>query len=349
MQTKELEARIQDGELVNEITGFLKERGYLVQDFLGEGTINIGMLVENSATGGLNVATFGLLVPFGVANIQSIKRAGYMDPQKFTKAKAVTDFLRYRKLPAIEFIDAGTLVIGGHLCAWGIQKLAEGVPLSRIWSEMTHSERMTISQKIVSIMAVMHELPAPKEAFPFNGSAEDWYRSCFDEILQDGVACHGFSAAEAIEISEAAEIAISMAHPRDTIGLIHGDLFQPNIFVDPDPRIQSITSIIDWETSLSGHTGYDQILTAWWLSGEHSGDREIFNQIISEFSNNTNVAGFDRATIDEAITLVDLLWHTNIIVACTMTRKTSEVPRWKERLKCIIGCIIGGKNYAQSC
>lgn len=168
-----------------------------------------------------------------------------------------------------------------------------------------------------------------------------WYNPTTNRIDLKETAKH-----DATRIMSAFRKIINIAQPNDAIGLIHGDLFPANIFVKEDGTEYKITNVIDWETATVGHTGYEQVLTAWWLAGEKGGNKEIFETIINSSTTKGNSKGFDQENLRSAVALADLFWHVNVIVSCTALGKMTNVPRWIRTLNEIISLVESNEPYA---
>lgn len=291
---QELQSVVQDETHALAMAVFLDERGLVPTRFFGGGEINTSLVVRD-ISGKQSVVTFGPPVHPSLMNLKSVVDAGYMDVGKFEKAMVVSNHLGLQGLPVVRFNGAGRLMVGESICAWGIQNLAVGIPLSSTWTEMSHDDKLRLSRSIGQFMAEVHSQEQVITS-QFQSSAGEWYKHRIRALTSDGIDHQMLATKEAEEIEKAVNLLLSQANPRDIMGLIHGDLFQPNIFFDPDQENMPITSVIDWETSIIGHTGYDQILTAWWLSGEHDGNRMVFDTIMDESSKSVQGGGFDSMT-----------------------------------------------------
>lgn len=311
--------------------------------YLSEGTINHGWLARNEQTATNQILVIGPAIEGNT--LLSTKDSGYLDTGKFTKAKKITDQLLDAGIPAIKFFAEGTGRSGNMVFSWGLEEVASGMPLSQVWDSLSDKERLILVEQVGAQMANYQQIKTVED-IKTPETSHSWYVNRMSELLIDGLNMAIFDQTEADRIMNAFQKILSISKPNDTIGLIHGDLFPANIFVEKNRGTYEITNIIDWETATIGHTGYEQVLTAWWLSGEKGGDKEIFEAIVNSSTARGNNKGFNDENLRSAVALVDLFWHVNVIVSCTALGKMINVPRWIKSLNEIISLIESNKPYA---
>lgn len=311
--------------------------------YLSEGTINHGWLVRDEQTRDPQILVIGPTVQTDV--LLSTQDSGYLDPNKFTKAKKITDQLLRAGIPAIKFFAEGVGKSGDLSFSWGLEEMAGGMPLSEIWEALPNEEQLALVEQVGAYMARYQQIKAV-EGIKTPENSQAWYLKRMTDLLTDGLNMEIFNQADATRIMNSFQKILNIAKPNDTIGLIHGDLFPANIFVEENNDAYKITNVIDWETATVGHTGYEQVLTAWWLSGEKGGSKEIFEAIINSSTTESDNQGFDQENLRSAVALVDLFWHVNVIVSCTALGKMTNVPRWIGTLNEIISLIESNEPYA---
>lgn len=311
--------------------------------YLSEGTINHGWLVRDEQTRNPQILVIGPAVETDV--LLSTLDSGYLDPNKFTKAKKITDQLLSAGIPAIKFFAEGVGKSGDLSFSWGLEEMAGGMPLSEIWDALPNEKQLALAKQVGTQMASYQGIKTV-EGIQSPENSQAWYLKRMTDLLTDGLIMEIFDQTDATRIMSAFRKIINIAQPNDAIGLIHGDLFPANIFVKEDGTEYKITNVIDWETATVGHTGYEQVLTAWWLAGEKGGNKEIFETIINSSTTKGNSKGFDQENLRSAVALADLFWHVNVIVSCTALGKMTNVPRWIRTLNEIISLVESNEPYA---
>jgi len=331
------------GRYDEEIRCLFKDHNLEPITHLGNGTINHAWLSKD-----LKSTSYKILVVGPVVNSEPLKSridSGYSDADKYIKAHEITDAIRLRDIPAIQFLDAGKISKSDISFAWGVQNEAKGTSLDKIWATLLSDDKMTIVEQIAEYVGNWHGINDIKSS-NFEGSAKEWYEKRMDDLICDAKTLHIFNQDESMKIGSAYKKLLNNTGINNTIGLIHGDLFQPNIFVNKEHGKYQVSNIIDWETAIIGHTGYEQILSAWWLAGEHEGNKEIFHNFVKSSSNNGAGYGFAREDTNKAIELVDMLWHVNVIVSCTALRKMTDIPRWLKNLDRFVSLIEQNGEYS---
>ena len=295
---------------------------------LGDGTINHAWLTTNLETGLKTVLVVGPQLT--QVDLKSRTDSGYLDAHKFLKAQQAAQAVVGLGVPAVQFLQAGIVDTPRARFAWGLEEVAKGQSLDKYWSDMSTAEKLTISNQLGTLMGKWHtitSLPAVRST----ETAQEWYQRRAVDLLADGIRLGVFTPLRAQNIMSSFQYVLNSLKINNTMGLIHGDLFQANVFVDTNDPTE-ITHIIDWETATIGHIGYEQVLSAWWFAEEHGGNQEVFDTMISSSASRGVGLGFTESDLYPAVALVDMFWHLNVIVSCTALHHTTDVPRWLDEL-----------------
>lgn len=153
-------------------------------------------------------------------------------------------------VPAIyRFDDSGELLDVPYF----IMEFLPGVPLHKARPDLAPAEQEQIDEDIGRYLRQINELAGPAFGYLAPGASQhDSWRAAFLQILDDvladgeaiGVALPRPSAQLREQIGRAAAALDEVAAPR----LVHWDLWDGNIFFDPETR--QITGIIDFERAL---------------------------------------------------------------------------------------------------
>jgi len=218
----------QPSSYILEIGELLKRLGLQPTVYLSEGTINHGWIVRDEQMENSRILVIG--PPLGEVILQSAESSGYLDKNKFVKAQDVTKTLKGKGVPAIQFFDSGVISTNSLTFAWGIEAVAEGQPLSKFWSGMTEEKKLAVTVQIGRIMGQYQSI-AEVEGLSNKNNASEWYLERLNGLLTDAINLKIFSQQEAINIFDIFKKIMAKAQPSNYMGLIHGDLFQPNVFV----------------------------------------------------------------------------------------------------------------------
>lgn len=291
------------------IAQFIQWLGFTPLCFLPGSNVNLNWILEQS-TDHRNLV-FSLGPPLlGEAQLDSelAQDTGFLAPDKFKRAKAITDCVRSPTIPSVNILKTGfddTL-----RRAWCLQNLVGSQSADGPFNE---PERFDFHARLGVLMAHLHSHPVLMDP-PLRAHA--WYLGRVQRAVTWLVG-RQFDETTGNRVRDATRRLLEIVDDGPT-SIIHGDLMDHNMFVFSNPRQKTllITGIIDWEScQWQGDPRAEALLTAWWAAGEHTdkADPRIFHQVLQHYHEANPPSPIDPDQLDPLLMLADLTWYVTVL------------------------------------
>ena len=345
------------------IADFVIMQQLQVEAFIGLSNVNLTWQVWLSDSSTPMVLSLGpKLSLFDSLCLANATEMSYLDPDKFLKAQAVCLAAHGVGIPCPKVIKAG---FDTNLKrAWMIQERARGMNLVDVWNTLSRPQRWELAHEIGGLLASLHmseatERLAEELGLDLPSSSGHWYKRRISKALQVLEEMDAYSVAEVRRISSVVDALLE----RVALGspsLLHGDVLHHNVFVEQEQseyRLWSVSSVIDWETSVvGGDPYYDMILGAWWMSSKlgtwdvMNGGPEIFSALVAGYGDSMTdeSRAFEAKQINEQLALAELTHYVNILPFTICQLGAKAAAQRKKRIETIVKASETGVPYYEA-
>lgn len=306
---------------LNAAENIIKPFGFTLQESMSIGTSNLTWMLSDK-----NNLKYYLSLSSATAKdstIGSLYPSGFSYQKKYERAKKISEILQSLSVSNPKYVDSGIFEYEGYIFPYVIQEKANGIQLSEIWNELVQNEKIGITK---SLKIELNKLRINKTYQPTE--VIKWYTNRFELLLSLAETYNLLNPNETRLVNKSFLKLLSKCKPYGGMSILHGDLFQKNVFVQQIDKVWKITDIIDLEISnYTAHTGWDLVLSGWWMSDEDLNNKQILNTFLED-----DLSSYFKAEIHDVLLFLELLWYLGVLVDFSLMLNFNKFEKRKTKL-----------------